>query len=72
MMKGAWPETALTIGLLFAVVMNAQLLIPNPYMPEVVRITHLIETATSNFVFGLLVGWLLARRPADGRLIEPA
>ena len=71
-MKGAWPETALTIGLLFAVVMNAQLLIPNPYMPETVRMAHLIETATSNFVFGLLVGWLLARRRADGGLTESA
>ena len=33
MMRGRWPETALAIGLLFAVVMNAQLLLPNPYMP---------------------------------------
>lgn len=62
MLKGPWQETALAIGLLFAVVMNAQLLLPNPYMPEAVRMTHLIETASSNFVFGLLVGWLLTER----------
>jgi hypothetical protein len=61
MMKGKWPETALAIGSLFAVT-NAQLLLPNPYMPETVRITHLFETAPSNFVFGLLIGWLLAQR----------
>ncbi len=62
MMKGKWQETALAIGLLFAVVMNAQLLLPNPYMPEAVRITHLIETASSNFIFGFLIGWLLTPR----------
>jgi hypothetical protein len=62
MMRGLWQETALAIGLLFAVLMNAQLLLPNPYMPEAVRMTHLIETALSNFIFGLLVGWLLTQR----------
>jgi len=61
MMKGRWHETALALGLLFAVLMNAQLLLPNPYMPEAVRTAHLIETASSNFLFGLLVGWLLAQ-----------
>jgi hypothetical protein len=31
-------------------------------MPEAVRIAHLVETASSNFIFGLLVGGLLAPR----------
>jgi hypothetical protein len=62
MMKGDRLETALAIALLFSVVMNSQLLLPNPYMPEGVRMAHLVETASSNFVFGLLVGWLLAQR----------
>ena len=53
MMKGAWPETAPALSLLFAVVMNAQLLLLNPFMPQTVRMSHLIETASSNFVFGL-------------------
>jgi hypothetical protein len=30
MLKGKWPETALSIGLLFSVVMTAPLLLPNP------------------------------------------
>lgn len=58
MMKGQWQETALAVGLLFAVVMNAQILLPNPYMPEAVRMAHLVETAPSNFIFGFLIGWL--------------
>jgi len=62
MSKGPSWETALAIGLLFAVVMNSQLLLPNPYMPEAVRMAHLLETASSNLIFGLFVGWLLMRR----------
>ena len=61
MMTGRRTEIALALGLLFAVVMNSQLLLPNPYMPEPVRMAHLIETASSNFIFGWLVGWILTR-----------
>ncbi len=68
MLKGSWRETALSLGLLFGVVMNAQLLLPNPYMPEGVRMTHLLETATSNFIFGCFVGWLLTQRFAFRRM----
>lgn len=62
MLKGGWLESALTLALLFSVLMNAQLLLPNPYMPETVRMSHLVETASSNFIFGMLIGWLLLRR----------
>ena len=37
------------------------LLAPNPYMPESVRMSHLVETASSNFVFGCIVGAAFAR-----------
>lgn len=59
MMKGSWQESAIAVGLVFAVLMNSQLLIPTPLMPEAVRMTHLVETASSNFIFGTLIGWLL-------------
>lgn len=40
------------------------LLAPNPYMPERVRMAHLLETGPSNFLFGCLAGVLLsAPRP---------
>ena len=72
MMKGGRLETALAVGLLFSVVMNAQLLLPNPYMPEVVRMAHLTETASSNFLFGAFIGWLLSKRhTADGSVARP-
>jgi len=59
MMKGHWQETAIAVGLLFAVLMNSQLLLPTPLMPEAVRMSHLLETATSNFIFGFFIVWLL-------------
>jgi hypothetical protein len=72
MMKGERLETALAVGLLFAVVMNAQLLLPNAYMPEAVRMAHLAETASSNFLFGVFIGWLLSKRHApDGGALRP-
>lgn len=72
MMKGGRLETALAIGVLFSVVMNAQLLLPNPYMPEAVRMAHLAETASSNFLFGAFIGWLLSKRhTADGSASRP-
>ncbi len=67
MMKGQWWETGLAVALLFAVV-SSQLLLPNPLMPQEVRMVHLLETATSNFLFGwvlvlVLLGWRPNVRP---------
>ena len=58
MMKGEWWESGLAVALLFAV-MTSQLLLPNPLMPDEVRMVHLLETATSNFLFGWLVVLIL-------------
>ena len=69
MHKGRPWEVAVTVGLLFAV-WTVQLLLPNPFMPEAVARTHLVETAPSNLIFGCLVGWLLSQRhaPAHARI----
>ena len=61
MMKGAWWEAGLAVALLFAVT-SSQLLLPNPLMPPEVRMAHLLETATSNFLFGWLVVLILQAR----------
>jgi hypothetical protein len=72
-MEGSLTERALAVGLLFAVVMDAGLLMPNPYMPYDVRRVHLLETAPSNFLFGAFVAWLFGRgRPAAVDLRAPA
>ena len=52
-----WITGGTILGLLFASLMTAQLLIPNPYMPTDIRLTHLIETASSNFVWGIVISF---------------
>jgi hypothetical protein len=60
-MRGGILERALAVGALFGIVMTAGLLLPNPYMPYAVRMAHLVETASSNFLFGVFVAWLFGR-----------
>lgn len=42
--------------------MNAQLLLPNPYMPTDVRLMHAIEITSSNFIWGMVIAfcWKIA------------
>jgi hypothetical protein len=54
--------TALLVGLLFSVPQNLGQLLANPLMPVAsVRLSHMIETASSTFILGPLVVWLLHR-----------
>jgi len=70
LVNGRWWITGLAVSLSFAVMMSSQLLIPNPLMPKEVRLAHLVETATSNFLFGwLLVLVLVKWRPSGQRSI---
>lgn len=58
--------TALLVALLFSAPQNVGQILANPLMPIAsVRASHLIETATSTFVFGLLVVWLGVTSTAD-------
>jgi hypothetical protein len=69
MTKGPLWRVALLVALLYALPMNIAHFIPNPVMPDpTVRLSHFIETATSNFIFGLVVTWLLNLEP--GRQAE--
>lgn len=52
---------ALILGLFLSLPMNIPHIAPNPYMPADVRLAHFIETASSNFIFGALMFWLLHR-----------
>jgi len=56
----AW-EAGLIVAVLFALLMNDVHLYPNPLMPRSVSTTHFIETASSNFVWGLAITWLMHR-----------
>jgi hypothetical protein len=60
-------RTALLVALLFSAPQNIAQILANPLMPIAsVRVSHMIETASSTFVFGVLVAWLLYRKvPVD-------
>ncbi|MCD6201653.1 MAG: hypothetical protein J7K46_07585 [Bacteroidales bacterium] len=47
------------IGLLISFLGSSQLLLPNPVMPETVRMVHLLETASSGFLWGFIIAWYL-------------
>lgn len=52
---------AVVTGLFISLPMNIPHIVPNPFMPAAVRQAHFIETASSNFIFGLVLFWLLHR-----------
>jgi len=53
-------QTAFIVGLMLSVPQNIGHLIPNAMIPlNSVRISHMIETASSTFIFGVVVAWLL-------------
>jgi hypothetical protein len=53
----------LVLALVYSVIGGAAPLLPeNPYMPPDIRFYHGVETSTSNFIFGLVVGFLFTRR----------
>ncbi len=57
--------TGLLVGFLFAVPHLGHIL-PNPLLPIAsVRLSHMIETATSTFIFGLITVWLFHRRHSN-------
>ena len=63
MTKGSPWQVAVIVGLLLALPMNIGHVLPNVFMPDPsVRLSHFVETATSNFIFGLMVTWLMVRR----------
>ena len=55
--------TALLVALLFSLPQNLGHIMENSLIPgNSVRISHFIETASSTFIFGLVVVWLLHRK----------
>ncbi len=58
---GTW-WTALLVGLFFSVPQNVGHIMANPLLPLAsVRLSHMIETASSTFLFGAAAVWLLQR-----------
>jgi hypothetical protein len=59
----AW-KTALVVGIWLALPMNIAHAIPNPIMPDAsIRLSHFIETSSSNFLFGTLLTGIVLWHP---------
>jgi hypothetical protein len=71
-----WPVAFAVAATLAVVGGIAPLMVPNPYMPAPVRLAHGVEVGVSNFLFGLLSGWLVGRAqrqsPAAVDIMMPA
>ncbi|MBE0686365.1 MAG: hypothetical protein IH585_10220 [Anaerolineaceae bacterium] len=62
MTRGSVWSKAFMVGLLLGVPMNIGHILSNPLIPSAsVRLSHMIETSTSTFIFGLAIVWLLHR-----------
>jgi hypothetical protein len=64
---GGRVERVLVAGLTLAVLGGAApLVMPNPLMPEAIRLAHLVEVVPSIFAFAAILAWVLTRprRPA--------
>jgi hypothetical protein len=71
MHKGRRWEVALATGLTFTVVMNAGMLLSNPFFTPVVQRAHTIELLTSNLTYGVLLALLMMWKPrAQERRLE--
>ena len=57
--KGGIVQKGISLVLLMVFLCCGQLIIPNPFMPETVRIAHLIETSTENAIWAVLIVWVL-------------
>jgi len=69
MARGTKISKGILLGLLFTILGSSGLLLPNPIMPEMVRMAHLLETSTSSFIWGFIISWTLWQ-PVPGTEME--
>ena len=59
-------------GLALSVFAAAELVVPNPFLPDFARWAHLGEVGTSNFLSGAFVTWLLTEKKPRARAVASA
>ena len=65
-LKASLLKKSILVGLVFSILGGISPLIqPNELMPDYVRLGHLFEVGISNFIYGLVLGFLLGNNPQD-------
>ena len=60
LLRAGLRKSPLVLALAYSILGGlAPLVLPNPYMPSDIRFYHAIEVGVSNFLFGLVIGFLL-------------
>ncbi len=59
MTNGSIVHKGIILGLLLSILGSSQLLLPNPIMSDMVRMAHLLETGSSNFIWGFIIAMSL-------------
>jgi hypothetical protein len=59
-------DSRVTVAVALGIVSSFQLLLPNPYMSELLRAAHLVEVLVSMAAFGWLAGWIFIKNSLAG------
>lgn len=64
----SFPKKAVLIGMIFSIIGGiAPLMLPNPEMPAFIRLAHGFEVGISNFLYGLVLGYLIGRKTGNDK-----
>lgn len=66
--RGSMIHKGIVLGLLFMFLGSSGLLLDNPVMPYMVRMGHLVETASSNFIWGIILAWGFSKFTVHDRI----
>jgi hypothetical protein len=69
MMRGIKLENAVLTGIVFGVLHANSLIIPNPFMPFSVRMSHMVEIFVSLFIFGFIAAFFIKTKKEEQQAV---
>jgi hypothetical protein len=70
MMRGINRENAVVTGIVFGVLHANSLIIPNPFMPFSVRMSHIVEIFVSLFIFGYIAAFFIKTKKEEQQAVS--
>jgi hypothetical protein len=62
-MRGTIVQKGIALTMLLVFLCCIQLMLENPFMPQAVRMGHLLETSTENAILAIIMVWVLVKSP---------